>query len=131
MAVTTLTKVGAFTNDLATQLNDNFAYLSGSTAGGTLADGTILIGNGANVATAVTLSGDVTVTNAGVTAIAASVTLTTPNIGAATGTSVVLSGDCKAATYHVGATAGATAGPFTTISGITVVAGIVTALTGS
>ncbi len=58
-------------------------------------------------------------------------TLTTPVIGAATGTSVDLSGDCKAATYHVGATAGVSAGPFTTISGITVVNGIVTALTGS
>lgn len=39
--------------------------------------------------------------------IKASATLVTPNIGAATGTSVVLSGDAKAATFHVGATAGA------------------------
>lgn len=36
---------------------------------GTLADGKILLGNGSNVATAVTPSGDVTMTNAGVTAI--------------------------------------------------------------
>jgi hypothetical protein len=35
----------------------------------TLADGTILLGDGANVATAVTLSGDVTTTNAGVTTV--------------------------------------------------------------
>lgn len=38
-------------------------------AGTTLADGTILVGNGSNVAAAVTPSGDVTMTNAGVTAI--------------------------------------------------------------
>lgn len=36
-----------------------------------------------------------------------------------------------AASYAVGATAGASGGPFTTISGITVVNGIVTAITGS
>ena len=37
----------------------------------TLADGNVWIGNGSNVATAVTLTGDVTTTNAGVTAIGA------------------------------------------------------------
>jgi hypothetical protein len=37
----------------------------------TLTDGTVWIGNGSNVATAVTLSGDVTTTNAGVTSIGA------------------------------------------------------------
>lgn len=38
--------------------------------------------------------------------IKASAPLTTPDIGAATGTSVNLSGDAKAATFHVGASAG-------------------------
>jgi hypothetical protein len=131
MAVTTLTKVGAFTDDLATQLNDNFAYLGSSTAGGTLTNGYLLIGNGSNVATAVQLSGDVTTTNAGVTAIKTSVSLTTPAIGAATGTSLVLTGNCRAATFNAGAVAGATAGPFTVVSGIQTIGGIVTVLTGS
>ncbi len=131
MAVTTLTKVGAFSDDIATQLNDNFSYLGSVSAGGTLTNGYMLVGNGSNVATAVLMSGDVTITNAGVAAIKASVSLTTPVLGAATGTSLVLSGDCTAATYHAGATAGVTAGPYTTVSSIRTVAGIVTVLTGT
>jgi len=39
----------------------------------TLTDGTIYLGNGSNVATEVTLSGDITMTNAGVTSISAGV----------------------------------------------------------
>lgn len=58
-------------------------------------------------------------------------TLVTPVLGVASGTSVDLSGDCKAATFHVGATAGADGGPFTTITGITVVKGIITAIAGT
>jgi len=59
-------------------------------------------------------------------------TLVTPVLGAATGTSVVLSGDCRAATYHVGATAGASSGgALTSITSITIVNGIVTAITGT
>jgi hypothetical protein len=131
MAVTTLTKVGAFTDDLATQLNDNFSYLGSVSAGGTLTNGYMLVGNGSNVATAVQMSGDVTITNAGVAAIKTSVSLTTPAFGAATGASLVLTGDCRAATFHAGATAGATAGPFTTVSSIQTIGGIVTTLTGS
>lgn len=57
-------------------------------------------------------------------------TLVTPVLGAATGTSVNLSGDCRAATYHVGATAGAD-GTGTTITAITVAKGIVTQITVS
>jgi hypothetical protein len=131
MAVTTITKVGAFDNDVATQINDSFAALSGTSAGGALADGHILVGSGAGVATDVAMSGDVTIINTGATAIKASVSLTTPVLGAATGTSVVLSGDCKAATFHAGATAGVTAGPFTTVASIATTAGLVTTLTGS
>ena len=41
----------------------------------TLADGTIYLGNGSNVATPVTLSGDITISNAGVAAIATGVIL--------------------------------------------------------
>lgn len=131
MAVTTITKVGAFTDDIASQINDNFSSLSGSTAGGTLTSAHILVGNGSNVATDVAVTGDVTITNAGVTAIKSSVSLTTPVLGVATGTSVNLSGDCRAATFHAGSTAGVTAGPFTTVASINVIAGLVTTLTGS
>jgi hypothetical protein len=74
-----------------------------------------------------TFSGTTTI---GAGATLTSPTLVTPALGAATGTSVVLSGDCKAATYHVGATAGAS-GAGTTITAITVVNGIVTAITVS
>ncbi len=131
MAVTTITEVGAFTNELAKQINDNFTYLGGTTAGGTLTSAHILVGNGSNIATDVAMSGDVTITNTGATAIKTSVTLTTPVLGAATGTSVVLSGDCKAATFHSGSTAGVTAGPFSTVASIASTAGLVTTLTGS
>lgn len=75
-----------------------------------------------------------TLTNAtlsGTTTIGAGATLTAPALGAATGTSLVLSGDIQAATYHAGATAGVTAGPFTSITAITVKNGLVTAITGS
>ncbi len=54
-------------------------------------------------------------------------TLVTPVLGVATGTSVNLSGDCRAATFHVGATAGADFGP-AAVASITVVKGIVTAI---
>ncbi len=131
MAVTTLTKVGAFTNDLATQINDNFTYLGGTTAGGALTNGHILVGSTGGVATDVAMSGDVTIIASGATAIKTSVSLTTPVLGVASGTSINLSGDCKAATFHSGATAGVTAGPFTTVASIASTAGLVTTLTGS
>jgi len=110
MAQQTVTEEGAFIASAVKKINDNFTELySGSQSG------------------AVTLTGTQTLTNKTLT----SPILTTPAIGAATGASVVLTGDCRAASFHVGATAGVSAGPFTTISSITVVNGIVTALTGS
>jgi hypothetical protein len=131
MAVTTLTAQGAVTADLLAAINANFTSLSGSSAGGTLTSAHLLVGNASNVATDTAITGDVTIGNTGVTAIKTSVSLTTPVLGAATGTSLVLSGDCTAATFHAGATAGATAGPFTTVASIQTIAGIVTVLTGS
>ncbi len=131
MALTTISKQGAFTADVATQINDNFSSLGSTSAGGALTSAYVLVGNGSNISTGVPLTGDVLITNAGVTSIKTSVSLTTPVIGAATGTSLVLSGDCTAATYHAGATAGVTAGPYTTVSSIRTVAGIVTVLTGT
>ncbi len=53
-----------------------------------LGDGTFFVGNGSNVATAVTMSGDVTFTNAAVSSIKSSVSLTTPILGVATATSI-------------------------------------------
>jgi len=67
-------------------------------------------------------------TGSGVPVLATTPTLVTPVLGAATGTSVNLSGDCRAATYHVGATAGAS-GTGTTLTALTVVNGLVTAIT--
>lgn len=61
----------------------------------------------------------------------ASATLTTPNIGAATGTSLNLSGGITATAYASGATPGVTAGPFTVITAIEVTDGLVTTLTGT
>lgn len=79
MAITTITKVGAFDNDVATQINANFADLSASTAGGTLTDSHILVGDGSNVATDVAVSGDVSLANTG------AVTVTGVNGAAVTG----------------------------------------------
>lgn len=125
------TNGGALTQADIDAINDAFADLSGSTAGGTLTSAHLLVGNSSNVATDTAVTGDVTISNTGVTAIKASVSLTTPVLGAATGTSVNLSGDCKAATFHAGSTAGITAGPFTTVASIGTTAGLVTTLTGS
>jgi hypothetical protein len=69
-------------------------------------------------------------TGTGAAVFANTPTLVTPVLGAATGTSVNLSGDCKAATFHVGADAGAD-GTGTTITAITVKKGIVTSITVS
>lgn len=109
MAITTLTAQGAFTADLEKQINDNFTAIAG---GGSFASPTITG----------TVAGAATYT---------SPTLTAPVLGVATGTSVNLSGDCRAATFHAGATAGVTAGPFTTVASIATIAGLVTTLTGS
>lgn len=131
MSQQTLVGGGVFTNKNLNDINNNFTELYGTAVGGTLTSAHLLVGNGSNVATDTAITGDVTISNAGVTAIKASVSLTTPVLGEATGTSLNLSGNCRAASYNVGATAGVDAGPFTTITAITVSKGIVTALTGS
>lgn len=70
MAVTTITREGAFDHDVRTAINDNFSSLSGSTAGGTLTSAHILVGNGSNVATDVAVSGDATLANTGALTVA-------------------------------------------------------------
>ncbi len=83
------------------------------------------LGNATSANLASTLTDE---TGSGAAVFANTPTLVTPAIGAATGASVVLSGDCKAATYHVGTDAGAD-GSGTVISAITIKKGIVTAIT--
>jgi hypothetical protein len=131
MAKQTITQEGgAFLDETKRDINNNFTELYASAPVGALTNGHILVGNAGGVATDVAMSGDVTIANTGATTIKTSVTLTTPVLGVATGTSVNLSGDCRAATYHVGATAGAS-GTGSTIASITVVNGIVTAISVS
>ena len=55
----------------------------------------------------------------------------TPNFGNITASNANVSGNVRGATFTVGETAGASGGPFTTVTGITVVNGIVTAITGT
>jgi len=108
MALTTIVANGALSQDVVDQINANFT----AGTGGALVSPTI----------SGTVSGGATYT---------SPIFTTPALGAATGASIVLTGDMRAATFHAGATAGVTAGPFTTVASINVIAGIVTTLTGS
>lgn len=131
MSLAVITDVGCFTSSSASKINANFTALNAGAVVGTLTSAHLLVGNGSNVATDTAITGDVTISNAGVTSIKTSVSLTTPVIGAATGTSLSLSGDCAAATFHAGATAGVSAGPFTTFGSIRTIGGIVTTLTGS
>jgi hypothetical protein len=112
MAMQEITQEGAFTKETRTAINENFAELDAGGSGQSFASPTITG----------TVAGGATYT---------APVLTTPDIGAATGTSVVLSGNCRAASYNVGATAGASGGPFTSVTGITVVNGIVTAIAGT
>ena len=70
MSQQTVVTEGAFTHDSRQKINDNFTELYGSVAGGTLASGNILVGNGSNQAAPVALSGDATMTNAGVVTVA-------------------------------------------------------------
>lgn len=85
MAITTITKQGALTADVLSEINANFASLSGSTAGGTLTSAHLLVGDGSNVATDTAITGDVGITNAGVTDIASGVTTRKLTSGVAAG----------------------------------------------
>jgi hypothetical protein len=64
-------QIGFFTHDAVNNTFDALAAPSGLSA--TLQDGNIFVGNGANVATGVTPSGDITLSNTGVFGIAAGV----------------------------------------------------------
>lgn len=58
----------------------------------TLTSGNILVGSSGNVPTSVAVTGDVTISNTGVTSLRTSPTLVTPGIGVATGTSLAVTG---------------------------------------
>lgn len=66
MSLHTIRGGGSFSAQNIREINENFDTLLGTQVGGTLADGDILVGNGDDEATAVTPSGDVSLTNAGV-----------------------------------------------------------------
>lgn len=61
---------GAFDSTVRQQIEDNFTELYGTGAGGTLPSAQILVGNGSNEATAVDMSGDATIDNAGAVTVA-------------------------------------------------------------
>lgn len=65
---------GVFTRQNIDDINENFATLSGSTAGGTLTSAHLLVGSVGNVATDTAITGDVSITNAGVTSISSGIT---------------------------------------------------------
>ncbi len=131
MSIATIKGGGSFSRQNIRNINSNFAALNAGATVGALTSAHLLVGNAGGVATDTAITGDVTIGNTGVTAIKTSVSLTTPVIGAATGTSLVLSGGLTAASFTAGATAGVTAGPYTTVSSIRTVGGIVTVLTGT
>ncbi len=54
MAQRTIRHTGAFTEENKDRTNDNFTELYASTAGGTLTNGSLLVGNVSNVATSTT-----------------------------------------------------------------------------
>jgi hypothetical protein len=100
-----------------------------------LSSGIMRVATTTGVVTALTTSAGIAAnisdeTGTGALVFANTPTLVTPVLGAATGTSVVLSGDCKAATYHVGTDAGVD-GSGTVITAITIKKGIVTQITVS
>ncbi len=139
MAVTTITRVGAFDNQLATQINDNFTAVG---SGGSFASPTIsgTVAGGASYTaptlTSPTITGTTTI---GTGATLTSPTLVTPALGTpASGTLTNCTGLPIAGITGLGtgiatglAANGVTAGPFTTVSSIRAVGGIVTVLTGS
>lgn len=85
---------------LGTPTSGNLATCTGYTYANlpTLASGRLIVGSAGGVPTVKDITGDVTLTSGGVTAIRSTVSLTTPNINAATGTSLALSG--KMGTYN-------------------------------
>lgn len=87
-----VTQEGVFTRQTRQIINDNFAELSASTAGGTLTSAHLLVGNGSNVATDTEITGDVAIDNAGVTSIADGITTHALVAGAEAGY-VIVSGE--------------------------------------
>lgn len=88
----TITAEGVFTRQTKTIITDNFdevaediAALQASTAGGTLTSAHLLVGNSSNVATDRAITGDVAITNGGVTSIASGITTAKLPSGVAAG----------------------------------------------
>ncbi len=117
MAVTTITKQGAFQADVVKQINDNFAYLGSTTAGGALADGHILVGSSGGAAADVAMSGDVAIINTGATSIASGITTAALTSGVAAGYKIAR-----------GITALDGSNPTSVVTGLTTVLGFSTCL---
>ena len=79
MAQQLVKQEGAFTRTTKDIINDNFTELFGTQVGGTLEDAKILVGDAADAATAVDMSGDAEIDNTG------AVTVTGVNGAALTG----------------------------------------------
>lgn len=145
MSQTILTQVGAFTTEDLNAVNANFTDLYAGGGGTSFADPTITgTVAGSATYTAPTLTtptlGVATATSINkvtITAPATSATLTIANGKTLTcsNTLTFTGTDSSSVAFGAGGTVmyadGVSAGPFTTISSITVVAGKVTALTGS
>lgn len=85
MSQQTLVGGGVFTHKNLTDINSNFGELFSSPPVGALTDAHILVGDGADVAQDVAVTGDVAITNAGVTSIASGVTTRKLTSGVAAG----------------------------------------------
>lgn len=74
MSQQTVGQTGAFTAASKDAINDNFDELYNAAPVGTLTSAHLLVGDGSNVAQDVAVTGDVAITNAGVTSIAGGIT---------------------------------------------------------
>lgn len=74
MSQQTIADVGAFTQANKDAANANFTELYATQIGGTLTSAHILVGDGSNVATDTAMTGDVSITNGGVTSISSGIT---------------------------------------------------------
>jgi hypothetical protein len=113
MARRTIRDQGSFTARDKKAINDNFSDLYGTSVGGTLTSAHVMVGNSSNVATDTAMTGDVSITNAGVTSISAGLTSAKVPVGVAAGYKIAR-----------GITALGGTNPTTVASGLTTVTGL-------
>lgn len=113
MSQQTISDVGAFTQANKDAANANFTELYATQIGGTLTSAHILVGDGSNVATDTAMTGDVSITNGGVTSISSGITTHKLAAGVAAGYAVAR-----------GITALDGSNPTTVVTGLTTITGI-------